>query len=251
MARPVIAVSAPLEEMSTAFGAKDCTKLTAAYTHAIYAAGGQPVIVPVVDQPPRELLVRMDGLMLTGGGDLDPTLYGEAPDPNVYGIRRDRDAFESALYREAVSSRMPVLGICRGMQLINVLRGGNLLQHIEEHWQTDPADQATHSLDVDPDSTLSRALGGVAGKVNSYHHQALDQLGADLRVTAWCGDVIEAVEATDADIVCVQWHPEHMANVDPAQHALFEQFVQRAAAYRNRQNSTTPQHEEKDLCPTK
>ncbi len=142
MSRPLIAVSAPIEVMPTAFGEQDCTKLTTAYTDAVYAAGGQPVIMPVVADPPGDLLERFDALILTGGGDLDPRLYGEVPDLSVYGVRPERDAFEIALYLEAFERGLPILAICRGMQLVNVLRGGTLVQHIEDeidHWQTIPA----------------------------------------------------------------------------------------------------------------
>jgi putative glutamine amidotransferase len=189
------------------------------------------VILPVVEDPPTDLLAQMDGLVLTGGGDLDPTLYGEKPDPNVYGIRRDRDAFEAALYREAVALELPILAICRGMQLINVLRGGTLLQEITDHWQQNPADEPSHEIHVTADSALAEAMGQAAiAKVNSYHHQGLKKVGTGLQVTAVCGDVIEAVEASDADLIAVAWHPEHLAATDPQQRALFESFVKRAAA---------------------
>jgi putative glutamine amidotransferase len=232
MSRPLIAVSAAIEEIETAFGNKDCTKLTTAYTNAIYAAGGQPVIMPVVSEPPAGLLSRMDGLVLTGGGDIDPSLYGEAPDPTVYGIRKDRDLFESALYQEAIDLGLPILAICRGMQLINILRGGTLLQEIKSstsHWQSAPADEPSHAVDVIPGTALFEAMkGSASAQVNSYHHQGLKDVGANLVVTAACGDVIEGVEATDADLVAVQWHPEQMAAVHPQQRALFEEFVDRA-----------------------
>jgi putative glutamine amidotransferase len=222
-----------MEPLPTAFGTIDCTKLTAGYTHAIYAAGGQPVILPVVEDPPPELLSRMDGLLLTGGGDLDPALYGEEPDETVYGVRRDRDAFETALYLEAVFLGLPVLALCRGLQLINVLHGGNLRQEIQGHWQENPAERPSHEITVTAGSALADAMGPAAvARVNSYHHQGLNDLGAGLRVTAACGDVIEAIEATDKDVVAVQWHPEHLRATDHQQHALFESFVKRAAATR-------------------
>lgn len=233
MGRPLIAVSTGREVMATAFGEIDCTKLTAAYTDAVYDAGGQPVILPVVDNPPPGLLDRMDGLVLSGGGDIDPVLYGEVPDPSVYGIRRDRDSFEAALYRQASALRLPILAICRGMQLINVLRGGSLLQQVAGHWQENPASRPLHRIDVAPGTALSQAGANATEiDVNSYHHQALGVLGQGLSVTGTCGDVIEAVEDRDADVVAVQWHPEHMTTT--AHHrALFEQFVKRAAAARS------------------
>jgi putative glutamine amidotransferase len=231
MSRPLIAISAGMEELPTAFGVRDCTKLNAEYTGAVYAAGGQPVILPVVEEPPTSLLARMDGLLLTGGGDLDPALYGQPPDPSVYGVHRDRDTFETALYREAVALSLPVLALCRGMQLINVLRGGTLVQQIPGHWQENPATGASHEIDVTAGTALAETFGAApVAWVNSYHHQGLGELGEGLRVTAVCGDVIEALEALDADVVAVQWHPEHMAATDQQQRALFEAFVKRAAA---------------------
>jgi putative glutamine amidotransferase len=234
-----------MEAMPTAFGEKDCTKLTAAYTNAIYAAGGQPVIMPVTTEPPLDLLDRMDGLVLTGGGDIDPSIYGERPDPSVYGVRRDRDDFEIALYEAAIHRGLPILGICRGMQLINILRGGNLLQQIDDHWQQIPADQPSHAIAIEPGSALAAAVNGECAEINSYHHQGIGKLGAELNVVATCGDVIEAVEAVDADLVAVQWHPEHMTLADSRQRALFEAFVRRAAS----RNQITD-HQEKALCPT-
>ncbi len=233
MSRPLIAVSAAIEELPTAFGNQDCTKLTTAYTDAVYAAGGQPVLMPVVVDPPAGLLDRFDGLVLTGGGDLDPTLYGEEPDPTVYGVRPERDAFETALYREALEHDLPILAICRGMQLVNVLRGGSLIQEIEadvEHWQTAPAHEASHKVDVVADATLATTFGRSTVGVNSYHHQGLRELGSGLRVTATCGVVIEAVEADDARLVAVQWHPEQMAATDAQQASLFEALVTAASA---------------------
>lgn len=232
--RPLIAVSAPVEELPTPFGAQDCIRLVMAYTDAVYAAGGQPAVVPLVSPAEVDVLAGFDGLILTGGGDVDPELYGEAPDPSVYGVRRDRDAFETALYREAVERSMPILAICRGMQLVNVLRGGSLIQNIEDevdHWQTAPSREATHKIDVQPGTRLAAVFDQTIVGVNSYHHQALRVPGAGLRVTAVCGAVIEAVEAEDADLVAVQWHPEQMAATDSQQLALFASFIGAATGF--------------------
>lgn len=229
MARPLIAVTAAKEQLPTAFGEIDCTKLAGPYTDAVYAAGGQPVILPVVSDPPAGLLDRIDGLVLTGGGDISPALYGEEPDETVYGVRPDRDLFESQLYNEAIAAGIPILAICRGLQLVNILRGGTLFQEIPDHWQQNPP-TASHQVTVVAGSALADAAeqAGDVG-VNSYHHQAIDRLGAGLQVTAVAGEIIEAAEATDADIVGVQWHPEHMAATDRTAHRLFESLVARAA----------------------
>lgn len=238
MVRPLIAVSTPIEELTTPFGLRDCTKLAVAYTDAVYLAGGQPAILPVTEAPPADLLAGFGGLLLTGGGDLDPMLYGEEPDASVYGVRRDRDAFEIALYNEAIERGLPVLAICRGMQLVNVLRGGSLIQQIEDevvHWQTAPSHEATHKIDVAIDSQLAEAFGQSSVGVNSYHHQGLKDLGTGLRVVATCGAVIEAVEADDAQMMAVQWHPEQMVTTDSQQLALFTSFIGAASAFANKQ----------------
>jgi putative glutamine amidotransferase len=248
VSRPLIAVTAAAEELSTAFGLQDCTKLTTVYTNAVYAAGGQPVILPVVADPPADLLARLDGLMLTGGGDLDPALYGEPPDPSVYGVRRDRDAFETALYNEAIERNLPIFAICRGMQLVNVLRGGNLIQQLEtdqDHWQENPGHEPSHEIEAVDGSRLAEVLGQQVAPVNSYHHQGLREIGTGLRVTAFCSAVVEAVEAVDADLLAVQWHPEHMALHDSRQFALFEAFVARALA-----RTQTNAYKESNPCPT-
>ncbi|WP_040831255.1 gamma-glutamyl-gamma-aminobutyrate hydrolase family protein [Nocardia jiangxiensis] len=236
MPRPLIAVSTPIETLSTPFGDRDCTKLATAYTDAIYAAGGQPAIVPVTADPPPDLLARFDGLVLSGGGDLDPRLYGEEPDSSVYGIRPDRDTFEVALYHDAVARELPVLAICRGMQLVNVVHRGSLIQQIEDdtdHWQTIASHEAAHKIEISPDTRLAGVLGQAVARVNSYHHQALKDLGLGLRVAARCGAVIEAIEAEDAPVLAVQWHPEQMAATDQLQRSLFAAFVSTAAEYRN------------------
>ncbi len=232
MGRPLIALPAPIEVLATPFGDQDCSKLATAYTNAVYAAGGQPVMLPVVTDPPTGLLARMDGLLLTGGGDISPDLYGEEPDESVYGVRRDRDDFEVALYHEAVERGLPILAVCRGMQLINLLRGGTMIQNLEteqNHWQTVPSSHASHAIDIVGDTALADVLGPAEGHVNSFHHQGLGGLGDGLRVTATCGDVIEGVEADDIDLFAVQWHPEQMAATSAAQQAIFDRLVKRAA----------------------
>jgi putative glutamine amidotransferase len=242
MTRPLIALTASIDLMAGPVGQVEYTKLATAYSDVIYAVGGRPVILPVVTDPPDDLLAAFDGLVLTGGGDLDPALYGEEPDPSVRGIRPDRDAFEIALYREAVACGLPILAICRGMQLVNILRGGTLTQHItsdQRHWQDRPPADPHHAIVVTPGSVLAEAVDGAAEvQVNSFHHQCIRELGDDLRITATCHGVIEGIEATDIDVVAVQWHPEQMAATHQIQRSLFGSFVRRAeAASQNRSAS--------------
>ena len=248
MRRPLIAVSAAIEVLDTPFGPRDCTKLGTYYTEAVYAAGGQPVVMPVTDDPPAWMLEGLDGLMLSGGGDLDPALYGEQPDPTVYGVRPDRDAFEIALYRDAVERGLPILAICRGMQLVE--RAARREPHPGRSSPPRATGRPSPATSRATPSTSSPAVAWPAcwesesAQVNSYHHQGLARLGSGLEVTASCGSVIEAVEASDADLVAVQWHPEHMAPIDPVQHAIFTDFVARAAERR------THHTQEETLCPT-
>jgi putative glutamine amidotransferase len=234
MTRPLIALSASVALLPGPVGEVHYTKLATAYSDVLYAVGGRPVLLPVVADPPAGLLAGVDGLVLTGGGDLDPALYGAAPDPTSSGIRPERDAFETALYAEAMTRGLPVLAICRGMQLVNVLRGGTLTQHItdqQRHWQDRAPTEGHHEIVVTPGSVLAQAVNGArVVRVNSFHHQCIRRVGNDLRITATCGDLIEAMEATDHDIVAVQWHPEQMAGTDRIQRALFDSFVRRAAA---------------------
>lgn len=236
MDRPLIAVTSAIESIPTGFGVElDCTKLASAYTNAIYNAGGQPVVMPVTEDPPTHLLAKMDGVLLTGGADIDPHLYGEQPIPGVYGVDRRRDNFETQIYREAIASGMPVLALCRGMQLVNILRGGTLFQQLEDgldHWQKSEPWTTSHDIDIDPTSALAKSLAcHGALSVNSYHHQGLKTIGSDLKVVAVCGDVVEGMEAEDADLIAVQWHPEHLTNVAPAHKSLFENFIKRASSF--------------------
>jgi putative glutamine amidotransferase len=239
MTRPLIALSASIALLPAPVGQVHYTKLATAYSDVIYAVGGRPVLLPVVADPAGDLLAGFDGLVLTGGGDLDPSLYGEEPDPRACGIRPERDAFEIALYREAVAHGLPILAICRGMQLVNVLRGGTLTQHItdeQRHWQDRPPAEPHHQIVVTPGSVLAEAVDGASElRVNSFHHQCIRELGKDLRITARCLEVVEAVEATDNDVVAVQWHPEQMAATDLIQRSLFDLFVRRVeVASKNR-----------------
>jgi putative glutamine amidotransferase len=234
--RPTIALSAGIDLMTGPIGEVQYTKLATAYTDVIYGLGARPVLLPVVRNPPADLLAGFDGLILTGGGDLDPALYGALPDPRLRGVRPERDAFEIALYRDAVALGLPILAICRGMQLVNILRGGTLRQHIAgdpRHWQQRPPGEPNHEVVVTPGSALAEAVSNATVvQVNSFHHQCIRDLGANLRVTGTCDGMIEAVEATDADIVGVQWHPEQMADGDRIQRSLFGSFVDRATVAR-------------------
>jgi putative glutamine amidotransferase len=210
----------------------DELRLGTPYLQAVELAGGLPVVLAPGDpEQAEQLLERMDGLCLAGGPDLDPLTYGDAmrherlgpTDPGV-------DAVEQALIRTADRRGLPLLGICRGAQAINVARGGTLRQHVDEHRQTAPANLAGHAIDVVPGTQLAALTGAGVHEVNSFHHQAVDRLGAGLRVVASAGDgTVEAIEdPVHGFLVGVQWHAEGMAGL-AEQLALFAGLVQAAA----------------------
>ena len=164
------------------------------------------------------LVDRLDGLVVTGGVDVAPALYGQSPHPTVLGVSDERDGFELLLLREAIRRDLPLLGICRGMQVLNVALGGTLIQDIpsaigSKVAHDDPArerDQLAHDVEVDDGSRLARLLGSGQLAVNSFHHQAVDRLGEGLVATAYAPDgIVEGVEIPSArHVVAVQWHPE-------------------------------------------
>jgi putative glutamine amidotransferase len=204
--------------------------LGVSYSRAIAAAGGVPVVLPPVDIEGIEpLLCQLAGVCLSGGPDLDPAAYGAKPHPQLGPTWPDLDAYELALARRADVLGMPLLAICRGMQTLNVARGGTLRQHVDGHRQDVACEQPTHRVEVLADSLLGALLGRERIEVNSFHHQAIADLGSGLRRVAWAGDgVIEAVEAPGARFVLgVQWHAEGLI-AQPEQLALLTAFVDAA-----------------------
>ena len=228
---PLIGISVPRSPEESAFGIKDSVLQVMEYSEAIVAAGGRPVLLPATAQIPTDLLQGIDGLVLSGGGDLSPQLFGAEPVEASYGISEIRDAFESALVRDAAARGVPVLAICRGLQLINVLRGGTLHMDIPGHWQDAPSTHTVHSVSIREGSALARIAQSDTMMVNSYHHQAIKDLGAGLTPVAFSDDLIEAFEADDADIIGVQWHPEHLYNSSAQNMALFTDLIQRARLF--------------------
>lgn len=217
----------------------DRSTVNAAYVRSVISGGGIPLVLPPLlgDRFVHEIVEVLDGLVLSGGEDVDPVHYGEEAHPTVAkNIDPMRDAQEIALYRLARERGLPVLGICRGIQLINVALGGTLWQDLPSdkpdglpHNQPDGRDARTHSVEVTPGSRLARALGGTRFDVNSFHHQAIRDLAPGLLVTAHAPDgEIEGVESpgTDPWLLAVQWHPEefHHHEVAP-DHGLFAALV--------------------------
>ncbi len=207
----------------------------APYRRAVEAAGAEPVDLP----PGTAALPAVDGLLLPGGWDVDPSLYGERPDEKVGPIDRELDDTELNLFRQAREQELPVLGICRGQQVINVAMGGSLVQHLEGHEvRALGRSHLAHTIEVDPDSELGRAAGEHKIRVNSLHHQAVRKLAPGLQQTARGEDgTVEAVESDDGLIVAVQCHPEELTTDLPWARALFERFVARA---RGRRGETSP-----------
>lgn len=211
------------------------------YIAALKRAGAQEaVLMPeAIDRATANgLLDHFDGLLLLGGGDIDPERYDASPERHLYGVSHARDSFELALARAAVDRGMPTLAICRGAQVLNVLLGGTLDQHITgrdgliAHGTPGVEGGATlHPLEIDAESRLGTAMGVTEAECSSHHHQAVDRLGDGLRITARAPDgIVEGIELDgDAWIVGAQWHPEDTAGRDPVQQSLFDTFVQKSA----------------------
>lgn len=219
------------------------TGVNAAYVRSVLLAGGVPVILSPVLGPSfaARALDGMDGLVLTGGEDIDPAWYGAQPSPHLYPPSRERDLFELALLAVARQRELPVLGICRGIQLVNVGLGGTLVQDLPSerpgpvaHDPGSARDARSHAVRLQEGSRAAAALGGTGLTVNSFHHQAVDRLADGLRATGWSEDgVIEAVESPpDAPwLLAVQWHPEEMhADGKAPERGLFRGLVQAAEA---------------------
>jgi putative glutamine amidotransferase len=208
------------------------------YMRTLELAGGVPVVLPPLGPDSiYPLLDQVTGICLSGGPDLDPKTYAQQASPDLGPTWPELDFVELAVARGADKRDLPILAICRGMQALNVARGGTLHQHLGDeqivHRQTGKADVGSHEVRIDPDSRLRQILGAESVWVNSFHHQAIDQLGEGLRAVAWAADgVIEAVEATDRDefMIGVQWHAELLA-ADRGQLALFEAFVDASSSH--------------------
>jgi putative glutamine amidotransferase len=208
------------------------------YLRAIASAGAEPVPLEPRTPPPdaggaATMLGRVDGLLLPGGWDVDPMLYGERREEKTVEVDTTLDLTEIALVRGAVSGGVPVFGICRGQQLVNVALGGSLLQHIDGHdMHGQPRSLLAHAIDIDPDSELGHVVSDPALMVNSLHHQAVKKLAPGLRATAHSPDgIIEALESSDGLVVAVQCHPEELVAEQSWARSLFERFVARAGAH--------------------
>jgi gamma-glutamyl-gamma-aminobutyrate hydrolase PuuD len=231
--RPVIGITSYAQEAKWGVWQLPAVLIPLAYVDAVEAAGGRAVVIPPTEIAVEETLSALDGVVFSGGADVDPSRYGAEPHPETDTPQSRRDAGEMALLEAALARDMPVLAICRGFQLLNVARGGDLIQHLPEEVGHDvhkqvPGEFAVHPVEVKEGTRLA-AIVGERSDVTSHHHQALGRVGEGLVETAWAADgTLEAVEDPSRRFtVGVQWHPE--AGEDAA---LFEALVGEAREYR-------------------
>ena len=237
----VSTTSRPLIGITTRLGPEDTFYLRRYYAEAVEGAGGAPVYIPLI--PDRKYLSalceRLDGLMLSGSNsDLDPVYYGEEPHQKLGAVLPERDETDLILLEVAERRAMPVLGICFGMQSLNVARGGSLIQDLTsqapeaiKHEQGQTINRPSHHIRIEAGSLLAELAGSDAARVNSSHHQAVNQVGRDLRVIARAPDeVIEAIIDTRSDrfALGVQWHPEIGWEKDKFSQAIFKRFIEAA-----------------------
>jgi putative glutamine amidotransferase len=229
MTRPVIGMCTALEQARWSVWDQPAMLLARNYVDAVQRAGGLALMLPPdarSAEAPGEVLDLIDGLMLVGGADIDPAVYGQAAHEQTVDTVPERDVFEIALVNAAIERDLPVLGICRGMQLINVARGGTLLQHLPEHLghgehlrSTGTFDGADHDVSLLAGSLAARAAGETEHATKSHHHQGIDRLGEGLRVSGYAtldgfAEAIEMDPSPDAGpsarrfVLGVQWHPE-------------------------------------------
>ena len=241
MFAPLIGITTSL----TVDKAPERAYLNIAYIRAVQEAGGIPLLLPPHLSAPVQaaLWERLNGLVLTGGGDIEPARFGQARHRKTEEVAPARDALELDLTRRAVDNDVPLFAICRGLQVLNVALGGTLIQDVSSerpgsllHSQREPRHQPTHAVKVMGEGTrLGRVLGSLEVNVNSMHHQAIDRLGAGLREVAWAPDgVIEGIEMPGDErfVLGVQWHPEELVGHDQAARNLFTALVDAARARR-------------------
>ncbi len=236
MAKPLIGVT------SYPRNHKDRFISPAAYLDAIANAGGIPVVLasdPVSE--PGELIARLDGLVLSGGGDIHPSAYGGDEHEMVAYVNQKRDECELHLTKLAAEQSLPTLAICRGIQIVNVMFGGTLHEHLPDafgdsvkHRSQDikRRTKTRHPVSLDPNSTLANLLGEHEFECSSYHHQCVRDVARDFQAVGWSPDgVIEAIESKlYPKLISVQWHPEYNASESPIQQRLFEVLVEWSAA---------------------
>jgi putative glutamine amidotransferase len=231
--RPVIGITTYAQEASWGVWRLPAALIPLNYVEAVERAGGRPVLIPPSEDGVEETIDALDGIVFSGGADVDPSRYGADAHPATDSPQAHRDAGELALLRSALDHDLPMLAVCRGFQLLNVARGGDLVQHLPDAVGHDvhkevPGVFSVHPVEVREGTQLASLIGS-RSEVSSHHHQALGRVGDGLAETAWAEDgTLEAVEDPSRRFaVGVQWHPE--AGEDQA---LFEGLVREARAYR-------------------
>ena len=212
--------------------------LMRAYIDATIKAGGVPIIIPpeLPEDNWKALYEKLDGIIFSGGADIDPKLYQGEPHPKVYGVDHERDKFELSLIRHTVEGDKSFLAICRGHQLLNIALGGTLYTHISDQFNNQlqhstpteqPRDSLVHKIKIEEDSALAKIVDTPILKVNSWHHQGVKNIPSRLQVTAHSSDgLVEALELPDRPFaISVQWHPEWMPE-DEAMQKLFKAFIE-------------------------
>lgn len=237
LSSPISARKKPLIGIAPGYSGSMTSTLSRSYTDAVLRAGGIPVILPQVDNPASaaEMVSRFDGIMLTGGLDLDPAYYGESVLNETVEIDAHRDTIDILYAKAAMDAKVPVLAICRGEQLLNVVLGGSLYQDLPTqkpgdiaHRQKTDSKYPTHSINVVEGSKLYQIMGKKTLEVNTLHHQAVKTPSDKVIVTAYSPDgIVEAYEGADKSqwLVAVQFHPEMLVRADDSWLALFEAFV--------------------------
>jgi putative glutamine amidotransferase len=226
--KPIIGVTAPLIQGRVSLD-QDVAK-------SILLSGGIPYILPYTQDPATldQVIDLIDGLLLSGGVDIDPTLFGEEPIPGLGEIMPERDELEFSLIKRALKVDLPILAICRGIQMLNVAAGGNMYQDIYnqksnllQHSQRAPRTHLSHFVQIKKDSKLHSITGTSKFKVNSFHHQAVKEPAPGFIISAISSDgVVEAIESRQHKyVVGVQWHPEFLTSVDEVSKGIFESFI--------------------------
>lgn len=245
--KPLIGLTPTPEIKEQEHGTFRLHTLNENYSRSVIAAGGIPVILPSNTIDIDELLDRLDGVIITGGGDVNPVEYGQDPHEKTDGIDAERDQFEQAVVRAALERDMPLLGICRGIQVLNVALGGTLRQDVADLVE-DAAEHRQQSLGIhheelfqtvtlaEGDHPLRHMAGSETLEINSFHHQCIGDLASSLQVMARSADgVIEAAyNPTVSFGIAVQWHPEMLQHAHSEHAALFRGLVEAASAYQTR-----------------
>lgn len=207
--------------------------IPAKYLEAVEGAGGIPVVITPTSENLDGLIKKLDGLVLSGGADIDPAEYDGEQKDSVYGINHERDRYELDLVRRTLKEHLPTLAICRGLQVLNVALGGTLVEHIPDEYgeevvhRGENLNKVEHSVSIDPGSRLASILKNTEFDCPSYHHQAVRDLAPGFKIVAKSEDgVIEAIESDEyPEVIAVQWHPEYTADNDPNQQRLFDTLV--------------------------